>query len=926
MQRIIIALSIIISSISVSFAQSKTATPEIAAAFAQAYTMHPNLPKGLLEAMAESASHTQNLAPTEGMDHHHGPERFGLFALIEDGEGYFKNTLVDVCTATHTDITEFKKSSVAQILAVAAYLDLQTEGNVWALRTAKPLAMALCEIPDNSAQNAYAREQYAYATYHELAKERDVTNGSHTVRFLTTREGCKSVVVPRSIEPTNWFSNDNFAILSGKNVRIENGVITGDNGALFVRPNASSVLSRGINGNNTIFTTDYAPALWVASPNFSSRGATAISAVTIHTTQGSYAGSISWFQNTASQVSAHYVIRSSDGQVTQCVLESNKAWHVGNENPYTIGIEHEGYIADATWYTTAMYTSSAALVRDICTSGYGILPTTCYNGPASSGYTLLSTAIKIKGHQHFLNQSHTDPGINWNWTLYYSLINPVTCAAPAGLAASGASVNSVNLAWTATAGSTGYLVEYKTSAATTWTALNTTTNSATLTALANTTTYNWRVTNKCSTTSSSVLTNGTDFTTLAPPCTVATALTTSAITASGSTLTWAAVAGAASYTLQYKTATATAWISLNVTGTTYTLTGLAASTAYNWQVMTNCATNASSYATGANFTTLAPPCTVPSGLTSNSIFTTKATIAWAAVTGATGYTVEYKTSAATTWTVGTQTTTSKALTGLAASTVYQFRVKTTCSATSSSAYSATGTFTTLASCYDANEANNSSGTATPLASGSFKYGKLCSATTTADADWFNVTTTATSSIVVSVTELPANYNLDLYINGAWTAASTNAGTTSESLTRSAQPAGTYLYRVYSATTADVNSLLDYKISVTITPTPAAMTAGGNATDMAIENTNAAKTAQSIANVRVIPNPVSDVAQIYFDLATAQKVSVAVTDNLGRTIFMDTKTYEAGIQNLELLTADWTKGVYYVTVKGINELKSVKIVK
>jgi hypothetical protein len=313
-------------------------------------------------------------------------------------------------------------------------------------------------------------------------------------------------------------------------------------------------------------------------------------------------------------------------------------------------------------------------------------------------------------------------------------------------------------------------------------------------------------------------------------------------------------------------------------------------------------------------------------LTSNSIFTTKATIAWAAVTGATGYTVEYKTSAATTWTVGTQTTTSKALTGLAASTVYQFRVKTTCSATSSSAYSATGTFTTLASCYDANEANNSSGTATPLAAGSFKYGKLCSATTTADADWFNVTTTTTSSIVVSVTELPANYNLDLYINGAWTAASSNTGTTSESLTRSAQPAGTYLYRVYSATATDINSLLDYKISATVTPTPAAMTAGGNATDIAIENINAAKTAQSIANVRVIPNPVSDIAQIYFDLATAQNVSVAVTDNLGRNIFMDTKTYEAGIQNLELLTADWTKGVYYVTVKGVNELKSVKIMK
>jgi N-acetyl-anhydromuramyl-L-alanine amidase AmpD len=665
----------------------------------------------------------------------------------------------------------------------------------------------------------------------------------------------------------------------------------------------------------------------VASPNFSSRGTTAISAVTIHTTEGSYAGSISWFQNTTAQVSAHYVIRSSDGQVTQCVLESDKAWHVGSENPYTIGIEHEGYVATASWYTTAMYTSSAALVRDICTSGYGILPTTCYAGAASSGGNVLATTIKIKGHQHFANQTHVDPGINWNWALYYSLINPVTCAAPVGLAASGATVSSANLAWTATAGATGYLVEYKTAAATTWTALNVTTNSATLTGLANTTTYNWRVTNKCSATSNSVATVGTNFTTLAPPCTVPTALATSAITATGCTFAWAAVSGAVTYTLQYKISTATTWTSLSVSANTYTLAGTASSTLYNWQVMTNCATNASAYATGANFTTLAPPCNAPTGLTSSSIFTTKATIEWAAVAGATSYQVEYKTAAATTWTVGTQATITKALTGLAASTVYQYRVKNVCSATSSSAYSATASFTTSASCYDANEANNTSGTATALASGAFKYGKLCTSTTTADADWFSVTTTAASStIVVSLTELPTNYNLDLYVAGAWVAASSNTGTTSESLTRTAQPAGTYLFRVYSATATDVNSLLDYKISANVTPAAPALSNGGGADELKIENAAPAKTLRNLSNIRVLPNPVSDVSQLFFEINTPQNVAIQVSDNLGRIIYTNTKTYDAGIQQTELLTADWAKGIYYVTLKGETEQQTVKIVK
>ena len=56
------------------------------------------------------------------------------------------------------------------------------------------------------------------------------------------------------------------------------------------------------------------------------------------------------------------------------VLESDKAWHVGNANPYAIGLEHEGYRDQDGWYTNAMYTSSANLVKDICNSGYGISP------------------------------------------------------------------------------------------------------------------------------------------------------------------------------------------------------------------------------------------------------------------------------------------------------------------------------------------------------------------------------------------------------------------------------------------------------------------------------------------------------------------------------------------------------------------------
>lgn len=176
-------------------------------------------------------------------------------------------------------------------------------------------------------------------------------------------------------------------------------------------------------------STDYGPAIWnpAASCNYNvGRGGTAISAVVIHDMEGSYAASIAWFQNCSSVVSAHYCLRSSDGQITQMVLEADKAWHVGSENGYTIGLEHEGYVAQTGWYTTAMYTSSAALVRDICASGYGINPLRTYDGPSCSGSTsscLQGSCIKIKGHQMYPNQTHTDPGPNWDWYTYYTLVN-----------------------------------------------------------------------------------------------------------------------------------------------------------------------------------------------------------------------------------------------------------------------------------------------------------------------------------------------------------------------------------------------------------------------------------------------------------------------------------------------------------------------
>ena len=124
--------------------------------------------------------------------------------------------------------------------------------------------------------------------------------------------------------------------------------------------------------------------------------------------QGSYAGSISWFRNPDASVSAHYNIRSSDGAITQMVRESDTAWHAGNltYNRQSIGIEHEGYVADpGRWYTTAMYESSARLVRHLC-GKYGI--------PIDRAH--------IIGHVEVPGATHTDPGRGWDWDRFMALV------------------------------------------------------------------------------------------------------------------------------------------------------------------------------------------------------------------------------------------------------------------------------------------------------------------------------------------------------------------------------------------------------------------------------------------------------------------------------------------------------------------------
>ncbi|HAF11650.1 MAG TPA: hypothetical protein DCK98_16450 [Chloroflexi bacterium] len=152
----------------------------------------------------------------------------------------------------------------------------------------------------------------------------------------------------------------------------------------------------------------YPPLRWLpaASANYTpGRAGAAIGTIVIHATEGRYAGTLSWFRDPRAGLSAHYVIRASDGEITQMVAEADTAFEARGFNRGAIGIEHEFDPNHGISYTDAEYRSSAALVCAI-TKRYGI--------PADRAH--------IRGHSELPGADHSDPGPTWNWSYYIGLV------------------------------------------------------------------------------------------------------------------------------------------------------------------------------------------------------------------------------------------------------------------------------------------------------------------------------------------------------------------------------------------------------------------------------------------------------------------------------------------------------------------------
>lgn len=505
-----------------------------------------------------------------------------------------------------------------------------------------------------------------------------------------------------------------------------------------------------------------------------------------------------------------------------------------------------------------------------------------------------------------------------------------TCAAPTGTAASSITTSGATISWSAAAGAVSYDVQYKLASATTWTTVNTAGTSVSLTGLTANTAYNAQVRTNCSA-SSSAYAAAITFTTqanggcpdalepnnsTAAAASVALPLNLSALVASStdadyysftlastSNLTIGLSNLAGDYDLRLLNSAGTQLASSengSTTAESITLNNAAAGTYFIHVFGYNGAFSATQcYALTASATAVAT-CGTPTGLAASSITTSGATLAWAAVSSATSYNLQYKLATATAWTTVNTTTTSSAITGLSAGTAYNAQVQAICS-TGNSSFGAAITFTTTASsgCTDTWESNNTSGTSSLIAVNTNIQGAIGSST---DNDWFRFSnTTSARRIRIDLSNLPADYDVRLF-RGTSTQVgiSQNGGTANEVIILNTTTVATYYIRVYGYNGAfNANSCYTLRASIS----------GTNFREdgSAVEEEIALEPVTGLVNL--YPNPANDKVMLDYVATTDGAVDVTLFDAMGRAVLNTQLPVSPGATTLGLPLPGLSKGVY-----------------
>ena len=327
------------------------------------------------------------------------------------------------------------------------------------------------------------------------------------------------------------------------------------------------------------------------------------------------------------------------------------------------------------------------------------------------------------------------------------------------------------------------------------------------------------------------------------------------------------------------------------------------------------------YALSASATAVAS-CGTPTNTAASSITASSVVISWTAVSGATSYTVQWKTAAATTWSQGTVTGTSTSITGLTASTSYNARVQAVCG-TATSAFGTTITFSTSASanCTSINafESNNTTSAAKTI---SVNTNIQAGITSTTDLDWFKFSNTNSArNIRIDLTNLPADYDVRLY-RGTSTQVGISEldGTANETIVFNTTTRTTYYVRVNGFNGAFSTSqcyTLRANISGSAFRLDGSGEGDGESEELLLE--------PAVGLMNLYPNPSNDLVNLEYVSTADGALTMVVMDGMGRLVHMDNRAVAGGTNVLALPVDRMLPGIYFLQLTNGDQRETVRFV-
>ena len=315
-----------------------------------------------------------------------------------------------------------------------------------------------------------------------------------------------------------------------------------------------------------------------------------------------------------------------------------------------------------------------------------------------------------------------------------------------------------------------------------------------------------------------------------------------------------------------------------------------------------------------NFTIGTPPaCGNPTGLNETAITTSSATVGWSAVGSALNYDVDYKAASSGTWINAATGTTSLSvnLSGLSASTAYDWRVRANCSGGAGSYV--TDQFTTTAAgggacpgAYDV-EPNGNTSQAQLIPLNTDIRGTIGAKN---DNDYYRLNIGTGGTITISLTTLPANYDLAL-LNSGGSVIATSATNGNETINTTVSGGGTtYYVRVYPRNNGAWNANSCYTLN-----------AGGGTATRNLDDITSRVTPATSVGISLFPNPAKQTINVSLDELN-EKAEIKVYNIMGNLIMRQVTNKTNTVLNVAKLPA----GVYMVSASDGITTRNSKFVK